>query len=1332
MKRLNCFLLGIVLCVSLGNSRAGVLFDNPPGGWDYLFQGDQREPGAGTAEFDALDGTWNHTNGSDEYDGSEIGGDFQAGNSPGGISTFTEGELNYLRIQDTGDPRDFGFADPGSNRKIYLGHNMSDNGASPSQLDDGVTLTFRARIPTSGVIDPLHRDGQGAGGPLPYPAAGDGYVTSDGGKGNFVIKQSAGGAIAFSLTTAADTPGGDPNAGVANFSGLTMNEFAGNAISGNVNFGQGSATNLVALDPTQWHEFWVVMRKDAANIGTHEAFVYVDGSLTPTIFKMTAGTGSDYSDITYLAIGSTATPQNSALDIDFVGYKLGTAFPPGYAEPVGGWDYSYNGSSAEPGAGGAEFDALDGTWNHANGSDEWDGSGIGGEFGAGNNPGGISVLSDSGRDFIRIQDTGDPRDYGYPDPGSNRKIYLGHNVSDNGGTPTQLDDGFTMSFRARIPTDQPIDPLHRDGLGAGGPLPYPEAGDGYVTSDGGKGNFVIKQAAGGAIAFSLTTSADTPGGNPSTGVANFTGLTMNEFAGNAISGNVNFGQGSATNLVTLDPTDWHTFWIVLRKDQAGVGTHQAFVYLDGSLEPTIFKMTAGTGSDYSDITYDAMGMTATPQNSALDVDFFSYKLGAHFPGGALDNLPPDILTQNPPRGALLADAADGLNFTVETTSNNTLPEAGFKLTLNGDDVSDQLQVTGEPNNRTVSLPGIQPNRIYVGEFIASDQAGRSSTNQIAFDTFDLEESVIIEAEDFNYGGGQFYPDFGVNQYFNDSSDFGVDYQDSLASVVDFNRHLYRPADSAATVIASEVPRQYIVELNGEDFALADVSAGDWSNYTRNFSNDRYVAYLRYSASSGSTVRLDRVTGATGSNQSTTLLGYFNAATVSNNLSNYAYAPMTDVDGNLVVFSLSGATTLRMTSVDGNNNIQLNYLVLAPAGDLAGDQAAVVASPGRNAQGVSPVLNLQARIVNGSTAIAAGTVKVILDGDDVTSAASISGDASGVSIQYRPAGFITPGTSHTISIEYVENGATVTRQWSFDAAAVPVIPGWMGTDPGSGSNRGLQVQVHKAPNDSDASLFPTSSARADAQLAGTLINPATGQPFPNEAAGDNNGIYELDVVNFSQGLTEEGRFFNETFFPGVEDPIEDPNFIAVGANGYLEVGVGLYKMAVHSDDGFRVTVGPQFNDQRLLLGSFEGGRGSATTEFSFIIEKAGVYAFRMVYFEGSGGADVEWFATSSDGTVALVNDPDNNGSIKSYLSRTGTPVEPVQPTDVSIENVLIAAGIFSFTIQTQSGDNYVVQYKNAFSDADWTAAETISGDGTVKTYSTSTATPDARFFRVLVQ
>jgi len=78
------------------------------------------------------------------------------------------------------------------------------------------------------------------------------------------------------------------------------------------------------------------------------------------------------------------------------------------------------------------------------------------------------------------------------------------------------------------------------------------------------------------------------------------------------------------------------------------------------------------------------------------------------------------------------------------------------------------------------------------------------------------------------------------------------------------------------------------------------------------------------------------------------------------------------------------------------------------------------------------------------------------------------------------------------------------------------------------------------------------------------------------------------------------------------------------------------MAVNSDDGFQVSVGTASNPTQLVLGQFDGGRGSADSVFYFKADKPGVYSFRLLWFEGGGGANVEWFTINADGSRALVN------------------------------------------------------------------------------------------------
>ena len=95
---LACIVFLLSLCV--GVAVGGVEYAEPVGGWTYIYTGDAGDPGA---DFTALDGTWSHSNGSDEWDETEIGS-----GRPGGVSVITEADTTFVRLQETGDPRDHG------------------------------------------------------------------------------------------------------------------------------------------------------------------------------------------------------------------------------------------------------------------------------------------------------------------------------------------------------------------------------------------------------------------------------------------------------------------------------------------------------------------------------------------------------------------------------------------------------------------------------------------------------------------------------------------------------------------------------------------------------------------------------------------------------------------------------------------------------------------------------------------------------------------------------------------------------------------------------------------------------------------------------------------------------------------------------------------------------------------------------------------------------------------------------------------------------------------------------------------------------------------------
>jgi len=962
-----------------------------------------------------------------------------------------------------------------------------------------------------------------------------------------------------------------------------------------------------------------------------------------------------------------------------------------YPEPPGGWTYILNGDQRVVGDA-TTFSWLDGTWSHNNGSDEFDGSEIGGTFSDSNKPGGVSLLNQDGTSFLRLQDPGDPRDYGHPDPGSNRKVYFGHDISQDTDPETaalMLDNGATITFRARIPTAAKgsmdgeflIDPLMRDGQQGAGIQPYPEEGDGYVTSDGGKGNFVIRPLAdppipGGAIAFSLTQITDTAGGDPNGTKANFAGLTVNEKAGNAVSGNVDFNEGTGTNVLAFDPTDWHELYIVIQKDPANITTHEAFVFLDGSLSPVVFKMTAGNGKDVEVDSYLALGGSATPQSWALDVDWFGFKDEAVFPPGSIDNIPPTILDVSIPPNTMFHPAASGLSFkaTTQAASTNNLPAEGFSLVLNDQDLSAGLVVTGPEKDRSVTYNALEPNRFYQGQIIVADQAGRKATNDLSFDTFVEAAGVAIESEDYNHGNGQFIDDPAPGAYATLVGTAGVDFFDLTS-----DQNVYR-GDAVDGATSTDTARQKFTDSGQVDYVVSGVQQGEWLNYTRSYQTaGRYLVYMRNSSTMDQLLRVDKVTGATTANQALSGVGTFRVRR-SGNLNLYQWTPMTDAFGNPLSVSLSGQQTLRLTAVGANNDLQHNLLFVLPDPDAASAAIAVASAfPAPDQVNVRAGSTLQVALADGVNAVNPATVKLWFDGVSVSP--TVADTAEGVLVTYD-LGLLEGQRVYSLQIEFADAGATpnvVTESWSFTTAGYANVPPELATPIGTGADPGMKWRTHQLESGNTSSI-----ALAEQQLAGTLgpsVHVSDDYPLTGAWVGPQgaDGFFVMNYLNLELDGNAAGNFSADAagvqnvaddYIPGVNTQIRPGDNVAVECFAYLEFPeAGLYEMVVNSDDGFLVSTGNRASPTFLTLGSFDAGRSATDSVFQLGIEQPGVYLVRLLWFQGTGGASVEWFTVNSDGSRALINGT-QPGAIRAFQRRTvAEPDLPATPVDVPMEVAL---------------------------------------------------------------
>jgi len=364
---------------TLGIAQAGIAYRDP--GWDLTYNGDRADFGTLTDTLTVGTGNWVRKS-KNKWDGSKPGevdptlNAFGAaeGDSPGGVVALSEGSTNYVRFQDTGDPttvnpigQDNGFVpwlDP-SNRTLMFGHDIQkEHPGAMGVMTNGITLSFRARLSSTGVLDDVYpdfNDGEVEFPDLqvvtPWPANGKGYKVSDSAVSMFSFSESGPNgltAIGFSLVLDIDTPGtaGGNNgavipAGVGGGNiggGLIMNNRPGGGIFDlpgsdralmNPPDGQGTGANLVPIsdeDLLDWHEFWITIQNPDRD-ADYDVNVYMDGSVTPETFVVRRSNGAQTNSNEALNIGLPSGTSWAAFDLDFVSYKLGTATPQAVPEP---------------------------------------------------------------------------------------------------------------------------------------------------------------------------------------------------------------------------------------------------------------------------------------------------------------------------------------------------------------------------------------------------------------------------------------------------------------------------------------------------------------------------------------------------------------------------------------------------------------------------------------------------------------------------------------------------------------------------------------------------------------------------------------------------------------------------------------------------------------------------------------------------------------------------------------------------------------------------------------------------------------------------------------
>lgn len=237
---------------------------------------------------------------------------------------------------------------------------------------------------------------------------------------------------------------------------------------------------------------------------------------------------------------------------------------------------------------------------------------------------------------------------------------------------------------------------------------------------------------------------------------------------------------------------------------------------------------------------------------------------------------------------------------------------------------------------------LEPNSQYDWTLLAWYMPGVSNTMAFSFDTFS-PSNVVIEAEDYNFNGGQFLDHPALiadgtgpvtNAYAGQSGVPGVDFYSPGPSP----GARYRQDGGIGTKASLDYVRQKFVDAGGAaagiyDYDVFGLKAGDYLNYTRTFPTNYYEVYLRESVVNitQSIAGLELVTSDRSlPNQTTQALGQFQAPGSDFVLRNVPLAVAGTT--NRIALLLGGVQTLRLrqlSALPGDAGAALNYLVFVP-------------------------------------------------------------------------------------------------------------------------------------------------------------------------------------------------------------------------------------------------------------------------------------------------------------------------------------------------------------------------------------------------------------------
>ncbi len=283
--------------------------------------------------------------------------------------------------------------------------------------------------------------------------------------------------------------------------------------------------------------------------------------------------------------------------------------------------------------------------------------------------------------------------------------------------------------------------------------------------------------------------------------------------------------------------------------------------------------------------------------------------------------------------------------------------------------------------------------------------------------------------------------------------------------------------------------------------------------------------------------------------------------------------------------------------------------------------------------------------------------IVVKVDDVTVTPTVTSTGITTKLEYLPASGLWPPGTRNISLSYTNSAAVVrTETWSFRVAGYATLDVAWKAAAGQvdTANQTMLARIHQlsfARTPGDSNLLPLP----EIQIQNGYWDATLGTIAPNVAQPAGIETIIAGALNWDQDSLAQGNFtvangFPEAPIPGIPGTTGNNDNIAGEIFTWLDLPAGPVRLGVNSDDGFTLSVGASPLDHfgKITAGVFNGGRGASDTQFDLEVPVAGLYPVRLLWWEGGGGANVEFFSVKPDGNRVLINDPNNDPlAIKAY-------------------------------------------------------------------------------------